>query len=437
MGERIGRFFDFDRYGTTLGRESLAGLTTFVTMSYIIAVNPAILKAAGIPEGPSMVATAATAIFGSVMMGLVANRPFAIAPYMGENAFIAYTVVRVMGYPWQAALGAVFIAGVAFTALSIGRVRKWMVEALPAGLSHSFAAGIGLFLTFIGLNEAGLVVLGVPGAPVHMGNLGSAPALVAILSFLLISALMLWRVPGAILLGILGATAVAFASGVARAPRTWMSLPPDPSPLVMHLDIAGALKPGFAGITLAIFVMALIDTMGTLVGVSALAGFLDERGSLPGIERPMIADSLSTVFAALMGTTTSGAFVESAAGVSVGGRTGFTALVVAALFGVSLFFAPIMTAIPAAAYGPALIVVGSLMMTPIAKIDFTDPGESVPAFAVIALMSFTYNIGVGITAGLVLYPLFKVLAGRAGEVRPGLWALAGLSLLFFVFYPYR
>ncbi len=437
MGERIGRFFDFDRYGTTLGRESLAGLTTFVTMSYIIAVNPAILKAAGIPEGPSMVATAATAIFGSVMMGMVANRPFAIAPYMGENAFIAYTVVRVMGYPWQAALGAVFIAGVAFTALSIGRVRKWMVEALPAGLSHSFAAGIGLFLTFIGLNEAGLVVLGVPGAPVHMGNLGSAPALVAILSFLLISALMLWRVPGAILLGILGATAVAFASGVARAPRTWMSLPPDPSPLVMHLDIAGALKPGFAGITLAIFVMALIDTMGTLVGVSALAGFLDERGSLPGIERPMIADSLSTVFAALMGTTTSGAFVESAAGVSVGGRTGFTALVVAALFGVSLFFAPIVTAIPAAAYGPALIVVGSLMMTPIAKIDFTDPGESVPAFAVIALMSFTYNIGVGITAGLVLYPLFKVLAGRAGEVRPGLWALAGLSLLFFVFYPYR
>ncbi len=437
MGERIGRFFDFDRYGTTLGRESLAGLTTFVTMSYIIAVNPAILKAAGIPEGPSMVATAATAIFGSVMMGLVANRPFAIAPYMGENAFVAYTVVRVMGYPWQAALGAVFIAGVAFTALSIGRVRKWMVEALPAGLSHSFAAGIGLFLTFIGLNEAGLVVLGVPGAPVHMGNLGSAPALVAILSFLLISALMLWRVPGAILLGILGATAVAFASGVARAPRTWMSLPPDPSPLVMHLDIAGALKPGFAGITLAIFVMALIDTMGTLVGVSALAGFLDERGSLPGIERPMIADSLSTVFAALMGTTTSGAFVESAAGVSVGGRTGFTALVVAALFGVSLFFAPIVTAIPAAAYGPALIVVGSLMMTPIAKIDFTDPGESVPAFAVIALMSFTYNIGVGITAGLVLYPLFKVLAGRAGEVRPGLWALAGLSLLFFVFYPYR
>ena len=437
MGDRIAWFFDFDRYGTTLGREFVAGLTTFVTMAYIIAVNPAILKAAGIPEGPSMVATILTAIFGCVLMGLVANRPFAIAPYMGENAFVAYTVVRVMGYPWQAALGAVFIAGVAFTTLTIARVRSWMVEALPTGLAHSFAAGIGLFLTFIGLNEAGLVVLGVAGAPVHMGNLASAPALIAILSFLLISALMLWRVPGAILLGILGAAAAAFASGVASAPHRWISLPPDPSPIVMRLDVAGALRPGFAGVTLAIFVMALIDTMGTLVGVSAQAEMLDERGNLPEIERPMIADALSTVFAALMGTTTAGAFVESAAGVGVGGRTGFTAIVVAALFGLSLFFAPVVTAIPAVAYGPALIVVGSLMMAPIAKIDFTDPTESVPAFAVIALMSFTYNIGVGITAGLVLYPFFKTLAGRAGEVRPGLWMLAALSLLFFAFYPYR
>ena len=437
MGNRIAWFFDFDRYGTTLGRELLAGLTTFVTMAYIIAVNPAILKAAGIPEGPSMVATIATAIFGCVLMGLVANRPFAIAPYMGENAFVAYTVVRVMGYPWQAALGAVFIAGVAFTTLTIARVRTWMVEALPTGLAHSFAAGIGLFLTFIGLNEAGLVALGVAGAPVHMGNLASAPALIAILSFLLISALMLWRVPGAILLGILGAATVAFASGVVSAPHRWISLPPDPSPIVMHLDIAGALRPGFAGVTLAIFVMALIDTMATLVGVSAQAALLDERGNLPEIERPMIADSLSTVFAALMGTTTAGAFVESAAGIGVGGRTGFTAIVVAALFGVSLFFAPVVTAIPAVAYGPALIVVGSLMMAPIAKIDFTDPTESVPAFAVIALMSFTYNIGVGITAGLVLYPFFKAVAGRAREVRPGLWMLAALSLLFFAFYPYR
>ncbi len=437
MSDRIGRFFDFERHSTNLRREILAGVTTFVTMSYIIAVNPAILKAAGIPEGPSMVATIAIAVFGCTLMGLVANLPFAIAPYMGENAFVAYTVVRVMGYSWQQALGAVFVAGTAFAVLTIVKVREWMVDALPSGLSHSFAAGIGLFLTFVGLNEAGIVSLGVAGAPVHLGNLTSPAALIAIVSFLLISILMMWRVPGAILLGILGATGAAFASGVAHPPHTWVSLPPDPSPIVLHLDIVGALKPDFFGVMLSIFVMALIDTMGSLIGVSAQAGFLDERGNLPGIERPMIVDALSTMLAALVGTSTSGAFIESAAGVNVGGRTGLTAIVVGLLFAASLFFAPLVTAIPAAAYGPALVVVGSLMMAPIARIDFSDTTEALPAFAVIALMSFTYNIGVGITAGLVLYPLFKVVSGRGAEVRAGLWLLAGLSLMFFIFYPYR
>jgi len=399
MRERIAAFFEFDRYKSTYRREFVAGVTTFVTMSYIIAVNPAILKAAGIPEGASMTATIVTAIFGSMLMGLIANRPFAIAPYMGENAFVAFTVVRVMGYRWQTALGAVFIAGLLFTLLTIAKVREWMVEALPSGLSHSFAAGIGLFLTFIGLNEAGLVTMGVAGAPVRIGDLASPAVQIAILSFALIAVLMLWRVPGAILLGILGASVVAFVSGVAKPPSGWMSSPPALTPILLALDIRGALRVDFFGVMLSIFVMALVDTMGSLVGVSARAGFLDQRGQLPQIERPMIADALSTTFAALVGTTTSGAFVESAAGVSVGGRTGLTAIVVAAMFALSLFFAPIITAIPAAAYGPALIVVGSMMMAPIAKIDFEDPTESLPAFATIALMSFTYNIGVGITAG--------------------------------------
>jgi adenine/guanine/hypoxanthine permease len=437
MRERIAGFFEFDRYGTTYRRELLAGLTTFVTMSYIIAVNPAILKAAGIPEGASMTATIVTAIFGTLLMALIANRPFGVAPYMGENAFVAFTVVRVMGYRWQTALGAVFVAGLVFTLLTIAKVREWMVDSLPSGLSYSFAAGIGLFLTFIGLNESGLVTIGVPGAPVQIGNLASPAAQIAVLSFILIAALMLWRVPGAILLGILGASAAAFASGVAAPPAAWMSRPPDLRPILFALDIRGALRLDFLGVMLSIFVMALIDTMGSLVGVSARAGFLDQRGHLPQIERPMIADALSTTFAALVGTTTSGAFIESAAGVSMGGRTGFTAIVVAAMFALSLFFAPIVTAIPAAAYGPALVIVGSMMMAPIAKIDFDDPTELLPAFATIALMSFTYNIGVGITAGLVLYPMFKLVAGRGREVPAGLWALAALSLLFFFSYPYR
>jgi adenine/guanine/hypoxanthine permease len=437
MRERIAAFFEFDRYQTTYRREFVAGITTFVTMSYIVAVNPAILKAAGIPEGASMTATIVTAIFGSLLMGLIANRPFAIAPYMGENAFVAFTVVRVMGYRWQAALGAVFIAGLIFTLLTIARVREWMVDALPPGLSHSFAAGIGLFLTFIGLNEAGLVTIGLVGAPVRIGNFSSPAVQVAILSFVLIAALMVRRVPGAILLGILGASLVAFIWGVAKAPSAWMSSPPALTPILFALDIRGALRFDFFGVMLSIFVMALVDTMGSLVGVSARAGFLDQRGRLPFIERPMIVDALSTTFAALVGTTTSGAFVESAAGVSVGGRTGFTAIVVAAMFALALFFAPLVAAIPAAAYGPALIIVGSMMMAPIAKIDFDDPTESLPAFATIALMSFTYNIGVGITAGLVLYPMCKVIAGRGREVPAGLWALALLSIMFFIFYPYR
>lgn len=436
MGKRIAAFFGLEAAGTTLRRELMAGATTFVTMSYIIAVNPAILKAAGIPEGPSMVATVMTAMFGTLVMGLYANRPFAIAPYMGENAFIAYTVVRVLGYRWQEALGAVFIAGVLFTALTFARVRQWMTEAVPPGLRYSFAAGIGLFLTFIGLNEAGVVALGVAGAPVRLGALNSPAVMVAILGFVAIALFMLWRVPGAILIGILLASAIAFVTGVAQPPHQWVGMPPNPAPIMFQLDLSAVLGWGFFGVLLTIFVMALIDTLGTLVGVASRAGLLDERGHLPQIERPMLADALATTFAALAGTTTAGAFVESAAGVSAGGRTGLTAVVTAALFGASLFFAPTVTAIPPQAYGPALVIVGAMMIAPITKIDFDDYTELLPAFTIIALMSFTYNVGVGITAGFVLYPLFKVAAGRRHEIRPGLWALAALSLMFFIFYPY-
>jgi AGZA family xanthine/uracil permease-like MFS transporter len=436
MRDRIAAFFEFELYGATFRREFLAGITTFVTMSYIVAVNPAILKAAGIPEGASMTATIATAIFGTTLMALIANRPFAIAPYMGKNAFVAFTLVRVMGSRWQTALGAVFSRGWPSRSSRSPRCANGWSTRFRSG-SATVAAGIGRFLTFIGLNESGLVTIGVPGAPVRLGNFASPAVEVAIFGFILIGALMLWRVPGAILLGILGASAAAFALGVAKAPQGWISGPPRLAPIFLALDIRGALRLDFLGVMLSIFVMALIDTMGSLVGVSARAGFLDERGNLPQIERPMIADALATTFAALAGTTTSGAFIESAAGVSAGGRTGCTAVVVAAMFAVSLFFAPIVTAIPPAAYGSALIIVGSMMMAPIAQIDFEDPTELLSAFAIIALMSFTYNIGVGITAGLVLYPFFKLIAGRRREVPPGLWALAALSLMFFIFYPYR
>jgi AGZA family xanthine/uracil permease-like MFS transporter len=437
MASRIAGFFHFAEHGTNLRREIIGGVTTFMTMSYIVVVNPAILKAAGIPAGASMVATIVTAIFGTVVMGLYANRPFAIAPYMGENAFLAYTVVGLLGYHWQSALGAVFLGGLLFLVLTVFRLRQWLLEAIPSALRYSFAVGIGLFLTFIGLNEAGIVVLGSAGAPVRAGALSSAPVLVAVFGFLLIALLMIRRFPGAILVGIALTTVIAVVLRVAAPPQHWVSPPPSLTPILFKLSLRDTFTWSFFPVVLTIFVMAFVDTMGTLIGVSVRAGFLDEKGHLPQVERPMIADALATMFAAVVGTSTSGAYIESATGVEAGGRTGLTALVTAACFALALFFSPVVAAIPAQAYAPALIIVGLLMLGPVTSLKFDDFTELIPSFAVIVLMSFTYNIGIGITAGFVLYPLCKLIAGRAREVRPGLWVLSAISLLFFIFYPYK
>lgn len=429
-------FFQFDKYGTTFSREVVAGLTTFATMSYIAVVNPAILSNAGIQKDASFVATVLAAVFGCTVMGLYANRPFAIAPYMGENAFIAFTVCLQLGYKWQTALASVFIAGVIFVVITVLRLRQWIVEAVPLSLRFSFAVGIGLFLTLIGLTQTGIVAVGSAAAPVRSGHLTSAPVLVAISGFVLLCILVIRKVPGAILLGILITAAIAFIAGTAHAPSHVISAPPSLSPIFAKLDLRGALSWHAFPIVLTIFIMAFVDTMGTLIGLSARAGFLDKHGNLPQIKRPMMADALTNCLAPVLGTTTSGAFVESATGIEAGGRTGLTALVTAACFALTLFFAPFLTAIPPQAYGPALIIVGLFMLEPITRIDFSDHTESIPAFAVVSLMCFTFNIGVGITAGFVLYPLCKLVTGKIGQIKPGMWILTGLSLLFFIFYPY-
>jgi len=406
-------------------------------MSYIVVVNPAILGEAGIPLQPSFVATVVTAIFGCTLMGLYANRPFAVAPYMGENAFIAFTVCRQLGYKWQTALAAIFIAGALFVLLTLLRLRQLVVEAIPVSLRYSFAVGIGLFLTFIGLNQTGIVVLGAPGAPVQPGHLNSAPVLVAIAGFILLSILVIRKVRGAILLGIVATAVLAFVVKVAAPPDRLMSRPPGLGPIFWQLDFHGALTWSAFPIVITLFIMAFIDTMGTLIGLSARAGFLDQNGNLPQIERPMLTDALTTCLAPALGTSTSGAYIESATGIESGGRTGLTALVTATCFALTLFFAPFVAAIPAQAYGPALIIVGLFMLEPITRIDFTDYSESIPAFAVVTMMCFSFNIAVGISAGFVLYPLCKLLAGKIRQVRPALYVLTVLSLLFFVFYPYR
>jgi AGZA family xanthine/uracil permease-like MFS transporter len=430
-------YFEFAKHGASYKRETLAGIATFLTMAYIIVVNPAILEAAGIPRGPSMTATILSAVVGTLIMGLYAKRPFAIAPYMGENAFIAFTVVKVLGYPWQTALGAIFISGVLFTMLTLLKVRGGMAAALPASLKYSFAVGIGLFLTFIGLSETGIVALGVPGAPVSLGRLSQPSVLLALLGFFIIVWLMIIRVKGAVLIGILATTILSYVAGVTPVPESYLSLPPSIGPVFMQLNIADMLSFEKLPVVLIIFVLAYVDTVGTLIGLSARAGLLDKDGNLPEIEKPMLADAVANLVAPILGTTTAGAYIESAAGIEEGGRTGFTALVVAGLFLLALFFAPLLTSVPPHAYGTALIVIGTFMISPITRIDFSDYTELIPAFITIVMMIFTFNIGVGMTAGLLSYPVLKILAGRRREVPAGMWAFAALSLLFYIFYPYR
>ena len=433
----MNRFFEFDRHATSYRTEIRAGVATFLTMAYIIVVNPAILEAAGIPREASITATILSAAFGTLIMGVYAKRPFAIAPYMGENAFIVFTVVKGMGFPWQTALGAIFLAGVLFTLLTVVGVRSWMANALPVSLKRSFTVGIGLFLTFIGLNQIGVVQLGVPGAPVSLGALNHPTTLLALGGFVLTAWLLARRVTGALIIGILATTVVSVAIGVTPLPSAIVSAPPSLAPIFGQLDIAGALTIKALPVVVIVFVMAFVDTIGTLIGLSLRAGLLDANGNLPQIERPMLADALVNIFAPIVGTTTCGAFVESAVGIEEGGRTGLTALVVAALFLVSLVFAPLFTAMPAHATGIALVAIGTIMVGPIAALERDDQTEWIPALVTIVLMAFTYNIGVGMTAGLLLHPTLKVLTGRGREVPAAMWVLAAMAAVFYAVYPYR
>lgn len=429
-------YFKFDQLQTGYRQEIVAGVTTFATMAYVIVVNPRILEAAGIPLGPSTVATILTAFFGTFALGVYARRPFAIAPYMGENAFVAYTVVQVLGYSWQSALGAIFVGGVLFTLISTFKLRAWLAGSIPESLKIAFSVGIGLFLTFIGLNHIGIVTLGTEGAPVHVGDMTAAGNVMAVVGFLLIAFLMIRRIKAAFLIGIIIVTAVAMILNIAEVPASLVSMPPDIGPIFLELDIKAALTWGFFSVILTVLVLDFVDTTGTLLGLSYKAGLLDENGNLPEVEKPMVCDSVSTVVASLLGTTTAGVYLESAAGIEAGGRSGLTAVVAAFLFLMTLFFAPLLTSVPACAYGPALIMVGLLMMAPIVKLDFGDLTDSIPAYCVIIMMCFTFNLGIGITAGFVTYPIMKLFAGRVREVAAGMWVLAGMSALFFVFYPY-
>ena len=434
--EIIEDYFHIKELNTDIKTEIIAGITTFFTMAYIIVVNPIILSAGGFPKEGTTIATILIAIFGTLLMGVYAKRPFAIAPYMGENAFIAYTVCKVMGYNWQTALGAVFIGGMLFVILTILKLRSWFAKAIPNCLKYAFTAGLGLFLCFIGLNNTGLVELGIKGAPVRIGNLHSPQVLITIFTIFIMGILIMRRVKGALFLGIVISTILAWSLGLVKISspsfNTFLSI----KEVFMKLDILGALQWGFFSVILSLFVMDFIDTIGTLIGVGVQANLLDKDGNLPDIEKPLLCDALSTCAGALLGTTTSGTYIESAAGIQEGGRSGLVSVVVAFLFFLALFFTPFFTFIPSYCVGPALIIVGITMIKSIRRINLEDFSEFFPAGMVMILISFTYNMGIGITAGFIIYCLVKIFMGRFKDLNLGVILLALLSLVFYIFYPY-
>ena len=425
------KLFQLKAHNTNVRTEILAGVTTFLTMAYILFVNPAILGETGMDKGAIFVATCLAAAIGSALMGLIANYPIALAPGMGLNAFFTYTVVLHMGHSWQVALGAVFISATLFFLLSIFRIREWIVNSIPLPLRSAIAAGIGLFLALIALKEAGLVVDN-PATLVGLGDLHSPGPLLAILGFFLIVALEARRVTGAVMIGILVVTAIAIGLGVTPFGGI-VSMPPSLAPTFLELDIMGALDVGMISVIFAFLFVDLFDNTGTLIGVAKRAGLMSKDGHLPKMGRALIADSAAAMGGSLLGTSTTTSYIESASGVAAGGRTGLTAIVVAGLFLLALFFAPLAGTVPAFATAPALLFVAVLMTSGLAEIDWDDITVAAPVVITALAMPLTFSIANGIAFGFIAWVVIKALAGRFKELNPALVVLAAIFIAKFAF----
>ncbi len=431
MLQTIERFFRIKESGSTTAREVRAGLATFLTMAYILFVNPKILSAAGMPEHDVTIATALSSAIATLCMGLWANYPFALAPGMGLNAYFAYGVVKEMGVDWHVALAAVFVEGVLFVFLSLGGIRPLVLHSIPLSIKTATMTGIGLFLAIIGLKNSGIVV-DHPETLVGPGDLRDPHVLLSLGGLLLIGSLMARRIQGAILIGIIAVSLVAWLLGLAPPPSgSLFTLPSLPRETLLAFDLGNLLSVTLVPVILAFLFVDIFDTAGTLIGVGKLGGFVDERGELPRAGQAFTSDALGTVAGACLGTSTVTSYIESAAGVEEGGRTGLTAVVVGILFLLSLFFTPIATAIPAVATGPALVIVGVLMMRGASELDWSKADEAIPAFLTITFMPFTFSIARGISAGIVSYVVIKLLMGRARDVHPMMYALAVLLVLFY------
>ncbi|MEB5973287.1 NCS2 family permease [Pantoea dispersa] len=421
------KLFKLKAHHTTVRTEIIAGITTFLAMAYILFVNPSILGATGMDKGSVFVATCLAAAIGSILMGLIANYPIALAPGMGLNAFFTYTVVLHMGYTWQIALGAVFLSAVIFFALSIFKIREWIIASIPLPLRAGIAAGIGLFLALIALEGAGIVVDN-PATLVGLGDLTKPGPLLALLGFFIIVVLEARRVTGAVLIGILIVTFISMGIGLTPFAGVF-SAPPSIAPTFMQLDIAGAFNVGLVSVIFAFLFVDVFDNTGTLLGVTKRAGLADEQGNVPKMGRALIADSAAALFGSLLGTSTTTSYVESAAGVSAGGRTGLTAIVVAILFLLSLFFSPLAGSVPVYATAPALLFVAVLMASGLAEIDWKDVTTAAPVTVTALTMPLTYSIANGIAFGFITWTVVKLLSGRTKEVNA---ALVILSILFVI-----
>jgi len=431
LAARLERYFEFQKLGTDWRTEILAGVTTFITMAYIVFVNPAILHEAGMPLPAVVAATCLSAAFGTLVMGIWARYPIALAPGMGLNAFFTYSVVKGMGVPWETALGAVFLSGIAFLALTALGIRQWIVSAIPSELFTAVIAGIGLFIAFIGLRNAGIVAPS-PATLVTVGNLSDPNTALAIAGLILIAALQAWKVRAALLTGVLATTFLGILAGVVEWKPQAYSIGAITG-TAFQLDIPGAVKLGLLEIVFVFLFVDLFDNIGTLLAVAKKANLLDANNSIPRIGRVLTCDAMATVAGSLAGTTTVVSYIESAAGVSAGGRSGVSAIVTGLLFIAALFLAPLIGAIPPAATAPALIVVGGLMMSAIGEIDWDDALVAVPAFLTMVTIPLTFSIANGLAFGIVAYVLLRMARGRFADVPAAAYIMAALLMVRFVY----
>lgn len=424
--------FKLKEHGTNVKTEVIAGFTTFLTMAYIIFVNPAILAQTGMDFNAVFVATCLAAAFGTAVMALLANYPIALAPGMGLNAYFTFAVVKGMGVPWQTALGAVFISGVIFVLVSSFKLREILVNAIPRSLKLAISAGVGLFLAIIGLKSAGLITAS-PVTMVQMGDIHAPSTILAVLGFFLIVALEYRKVKGSIIIGVLGVTVLSVVLGLTEFKGVF-SAPPSIAPTFMQMDLQGAMNAGLLGVVFIFFFVDLFDTTGTLIGVSHRSGLLDKDGKLPRLKKALLADSSAIMVGAALGTSSVTAYVESAAGVAAGGRTGLTTLVVALLFLAALFVAPLAGTVPAYATAPALCYVAVLMARGLAEIDWDDITEAAPAVITAVGMPFTYSIADGIAFGFISYAAIKLFSGRFKDLSPAVLIITALWLIKFALF---